>query len=223
MTGELPSLHICDDWISIPLSDWEMVLAAQTVFGASNDWTEIVPGRDSIALQFDPAAVTPDQAGQIVLKHLANLERASGTSSATVVIPVCYDTVFAPDGEHVARKLGIAVETLPAWHASQVQRVAMLGFMPGFAYLESEAECNEIGRLANPRQSVGAGSIGIIGRQSCIYSFDSPGGWPIIGRTPLRLFDPVRDQPAILSAGDIVRFEAIAKDTFDHWLQDATK
>ena len=93
----------------------------------------------------------------------------------------------------------------------------MLGFMPGFAYLESVEDSPTIGRLANPRQLVSAGSIGIIGRQSCIYSFDSPGGWPIIGRTPLRLFEPAKKQPALLSAGQTIRFEAISKEAFDHW------
>ena len=109
---------------------------------------------------------------------------------------------------------------MPSWHASQLQRVAMLGFMPGFAYLESEEECHAIGRLASPRQLVSAGSIGIIGRQSCIYSFDSPGGWPIIGRTPLRLFDPAKNQPALLASGQTVRFQSITKDAFDNWQRE---
>jgi len=130
---------------------------------------------------------------------------------------VCYEGELAPDRAYVAEKLGIADQSLPVWHASRLQRVAMLGFMPGFAYLESDEPCPAIGRLASPRQLVKAGSIGIIGRQSCIYSFDSPGGWPIIGRTPLRLFDPAQQQPALLSAGQSVRFESISRETFDNW------
>tara|TARA_R110001606_G_scaffold130554_2_gene266066 strand:+ start:1213 stop:1884 length:672 start_codon:yes stop_codon:yes gene_type:complete len=221
VTGHAPPIHICDDWISLPLPDWETILAAQYALSTDDQWTEIIPGIDSIAVRFDPALVSPDEAAQLVSDQTSNLTSIAGKSHATVVIPVCYDAAFAPDNEYVAKKLGIAAETLPSWHASQIQRVAMLGFMPGFAYLESMEGCADIGRLASPRQSVAAGSIGIIGRQSCIYSFDSPGGWPIIGRTPLRLFDPAKSQPALLSAGDTVRFEAISKDAFDHWPQEA--
>ena len=212
-----PIIHICDDWINIKLTDWESVIAARSAFSAHDHWTEIVPGIDSIALQFDPALVSPDDAARIALEQLSNLTRIVGNSGSTVTIPVCYDAEFAPDRDHIAGRLAITPDILPAWHVSQVHRVAMLGFMPGFAYLESSEDCPAIGRLASPRQLVSAGSIGIIGRQSCIYSFDSPGGWPIIGRTPLRLFDPAKKQPALLSAGQTIRFEAISKEAFDHW------
>ncbi|ASK88051.1 5-oxoprolinase subunit B family protein [Sphingorhabdus sp. SMR4y] len=217
MSDDRPEVHVCDDWISIPLPDWHKIPAAQHILAASDHWTETVPGLDSIAIQFDPARLAPDQAAHIALDQLSELKRAPDTASSTTVIPVCYDAAFGPDRDYVAEKLGIPAAALPSWHSAQMQRVAMLGFMPGFAYLESMENCGNIGRLANPRQSVAAGSIGIIGRQSCIYSFDSPGGWPIIGRTPLSLFDPARDQPALLSAGDKLRFEAISKTTFDNW------
>ncbi len=220
MSGHDPMIHICDDWISIKLPDWKTILAAQNALSASSHWTEIVPGLDSIAVQFDPALLSPDDAARMASDQMKNLTRVVSHSSATVVIPVCYDAALAPDREYVAEKLGIAAAALPSWHASQLQRVAMLGFMPGFAYLESEEECPAIGRLASPRQLVSAGSIGIIGRQSCIYSFDSPGGWPIIGRTPLRLFDPAKNQPALLAAGQTVRFQSITKDAFDNWQRE---
>lgn len=223
MTDQATPIHICDDWISIQLPHWEMILAAQNALTADDHWTEIVPGLDNIAVQFDPALISPDEAADIASDQMTNLARLTSTSPSTMVIPVCYDATFAPDSEYVAKKLGITVEALPSWHASQIQRVAMLGFMPGFAYLESMEECATIGRLASPRQSVDAGSIGIIGRQNCIYSFDSPGGWPIIGRTPLRLFDPAKDPPALLSAGETVRFESISKDEFHNWTQDAAE
>tara|TARA_R110000796_G_scaffold14011_27_gene45870 strand:+ start:3750 stop:4421 length:672 start_codon:yes stop_codon:yes gene_type:complete len=216
-----PTIHTCDDWINITLPDWEAVLAAQIAFSTGDHWIEIVSGLDSIAVQFDPALASPDDAVNMVRYQLDRAAPASGKSSNSLIIPVCYGEQLAPDRDHVARKLGIAVEALPSWHASKMQRVAMLGFMPGFAYLESTESCPAVGRLANPRQLVAAGSIGIIGRQSCIYSFDSPGGWPIIGRTPLRLFDPSKIQPALLSAGDTVRFESISKNAFDNWPLEA--
>lgn len=210
-------IHICDDWIHIPLPDRDMIAAAQNILSASDHWTEIVPGLDSIAVQFDPALILPADAADLVRNQLDHATSASTESRITITIPVCYEGELAPDRAYVAEKLGIADQSLPVWHASRLQRVAMLGFMPGFAYLESDEPCPAIGRLASPRQLVKAGSIGIIGRQSCIYSFDSPGGWPIIGRTPLRLFDPAQQQPALLSAGQSVRFESISRETFDNW------
>lgn len=221
MADPASPIHICDDWISIRLPDWESILAAQAALSANRHWTEIVPGLDSIAVQFDPALISPDDAANIIWDQLDSASPVAAASRSTVTIPVCYEAELAPDREYVAKKLGIAAEALPSWHISQMHRVAMLGFMPGFAYLESTEECPDISRLASPRQLVQAGSIGIIGQQSCIYSFDSPGGWPIIGRTPLRLFDPVKNEPALLSAGETVRFESISKDAFDQWQQDA--
>lgn len=221
MADHDPTIHICDDWISIKLPDWESVIAAQSALSASKYWTEIVPGIDSIAVQFDPALVSPDHAAKMASDQMANLTRGGGNSRSTVTIPVCYEPEFSPDRHYIADRLGISAEILPSWHISQMHRVAMLGFMPGFAYLESLEQCPTIGRLASPRQLVATGSIGVIGRQSCIYSFDSPGGWPIIGRTPLRMFDPSKNQPALLSAGQNIRFESISKDAFDHWQQEA--
>lgn len=215
-----PTIHICDDWIHIGLPDREMVTTAQTALTASDHWTEVVPGLDSIAVQFDPALISPDNAAQLLRDQLKRRPAKHRNLHEIVIIPVCYEDYLAPDRKYVAEKLGIAVDSLPSWHAAQVHRVAMLGFMPGFAYLESSEDISDIGRLASPRQLVKAGSIGIIGRQSCVYSFDSPGGWPIIGRTPVRLFDPASAKPALLAAGDTVRFESISKDAFDHWQQD---
>ena len=182
MAAHKPTIHTCDDWINITLPDWEAVLAAQIAFSTGDHWIEIVSGLDSIAVQFDPALASPDDAVNMVRYQLDRAAPASGKSSNSLIIPVCYGEQLAPDRDHVARKLGIAVEALPSWHASKMQRVAML---------------------------------------SCIYSFDSPGGWPIIGRTPLRLFDPSKIQPALLSAGDTVRFESISKNAFDNWPLEA--
>ena len=217
MTDLRTAIHICDDWIDIQLPDQETVIAAQMAFAANHHWTEIVPALGSIAVQFDPAVVSPEEAANIVRDQLDHARSTSDTSQSTINIPVCYDRKLAPDLDHVADRLGIAPETLPSWHTSRAQYVAMLGFMPGFAYLDSEEECPAIGRLSSPRQLVKAGSVGIIGRQSCIYSFDSPGGWPIIGRTPLRLFDPAKEQPALLSPGQTVRFESISLAEFENW------
>ncbi|WP_373491322.1 allophanate hydrolase subunit 1 [Parasphingorhabdus sp.] len=223
MPENAPLIHICDDWISITLSDRESVLAAQAAFAASGGWTEIVPGMDSIAVQFDPCMLSPDDAARLTRHQLKSATSVNPESTTMVTIPVCYEGDLAPDLAFVAEKIGIETDAFRDWHTSRPQQVAMLGFMPGFAYLESPDPSPAIGRLADPRQLVHAGSVGIIGRQSCIYSFDSPGGWPIIGRTPLLLFDPAQEQPALLSAGQSVRFETISRQTFDQWPRTTAK
>ena len=223
MADHDPAIHICDDWISIKMSDRETILATQIALSDSNHWIEIVPGLDSIAVQFDPARDSPGEAATIVQDQLDGAAPAPKSLHNMVIVPVCYDQELAPDQKYAASKLGIEAAALPAWHASRSQRVSMIGFMPGFAYLESTEPCPAIGRLTNPRQLVKAGSIGIIGQQSCIYSFDSPGGWPIIGRTPLRLFDPAKTQPALLSAGQTVSFQSISREEFENWPQAAEK
>ncbi len=215
MTKQDPEIHVCDDWVSIAFADRNMVLAAQHALSTGDHWAEIVPGINTVAVQFDPALTSPEDASNIVRDQLTNAGKFDTNLRPEMVIPVCYDPQMAPDRQFVAKKLGIATEALPSWHTSHAFDVAMIGFMPGFAYLEAHSPIPSLGRLSEPRQLVPAGSIGIIGRQSCIYSFDSPGGWPIIGRTPLSLFNAATSPPALLSAGQSVRFEAISKDEFN--------
>lgn len=183
-------------------------------------WTEVVSGLDSIAVQFDPARITPHEAIDLLRQQLQQPQPAIGAQTAPITIPVCYEGAFAPDRDWIAKKMGLTVEALLQWHSSQQFTVTMLGFMPGFAYLQCSGDIAEIGRLPKPRQKIPAGSIGIIGNQSCIYSFSSPGGWPIIGRTPYRLFDPDQDKPALLSADQLVSLQPISKAEFDAIAKD---
>lgn len=172
-------------------------------------WREIVPGLESVAVQFDPAHITPDKASDLLREQLLQPLTAAVPQIDPITVPVCYDKIFAPDQERIADKLGMSPATLIAWHNNLSFTVTMLGFMPGFSYLRCQEEIAKIGRLPKPRQKVEAGSIGIIGNQSCIYSFSSPGGWPIIGRTPVSMFRPENTRPALLSANQVVSFRSI--------------
>ena len=131
----------------------------------------------------------------------------------TVAIPVCYDEYFAPDIGSVAATNGISIEDIIVLHTSKTYRVYMLGFLPGFSYMGEVDEKLIMPRKPQPRM-VSAGSIGIAGRQTGIYPQASPGGWQIIGRTPIKLFDPERREPALLQAGDKVQFISISKNEF---------
>ena len=214
-----PGFHVCDDWISVQLRDLASVHAAIGHLKSRSEWLEIVPGLESLAIQFDPAQYSPSEAEALLRECLKTKELAAMESSDPITIPVCYDPEFGPDQKLISQSVGVEPEHLAEWHCSLELTVTMLGFMPGFGYLRSNEAIPDIGRLAQPRQKVIAGSIGIIGDQSCIYSFDSPGGWPIIGRTPLSIFDSARDEPAILSPQQPVRFRSIGREDFDRLLK----
>ena len=132
-----------------------------------------------------------------------------------VEIPVCYGGEYGPDIGDVAARAGLGEGAVAARHAAASYRVAMLGFSPGFPFLlglPPELACP---RRDTPRASVPAGSVGIAGAQTGVYPLESPGGWRIIGRTPLALFDVLREPPALLQPGDRVRFVAISSDEFE--------
>lgn len=209
------AIHACDDWLSCQLSDLDAVHTAKAAISGQDIWQEVVAGLDSIAVQFDPAEITPEAAENMFRQQLLNPQNPAIAQPEPISIPVCYDAELAPDRDWIAERLGLSTEALMEWHSNLKFTVTMLGFMPGFAYLQCPEDVPDIGRLSKPRQIVAAGSIGFIGDQSCIYSFSSPGGWPIIGRTPVILFHPKRPQPALLSASQLVSFQAISRAEFD--------
>lgn len=132
-----------------------------------------------------------------------------------VKVPVCYDMAFAPDLQHVAAVNKIATEEVIRLHYSKTYRVYMLGFLPGFTYMGEVDDRIAVPRKSGP-QPVAAGSIGIAGKQTGIYPLASPGGWHIIGRTNLKLFNPGLENPTLLREGDLVQFIPISKDEFEN-------
>jgi KipI family sensor histidine kinase inhibitor len=217
------------------LAEWEQVIdvivsarvlaAAEHVRQAQLPGVrDVVPAYASFAVHFDP--LHTDAAA---LRDL--VERAAGAADArdaapaphgrTLDIPVCYGGRYGPDLADVATWAGCPPEDVIAVHAAPEYRVFMLGFLPGFPYLGSVDERIAMPRRDTPRRRVAAGSVGIAGRQTGVYPFDSPGGWQIIGRTPLVLFDPHRERPALLAPGQHVRFRPIAPAEFDEsWQAD---
>ena len=149
-------------------------------------------------------------------ERLLHLPETSDNESRLLEIPVCYEHEFAPDIEELATRKGISVEKVIQVHSSRQYRVFMLGFLPGFSYMGEVDEKISVPRKSQPKP-VAAGSIGIAGRQTGIYPSASPGGWQIIGRTPLKLFDPGKEEPTLLKAGDSVRFISISKNEFENY------
>lgn len=150
-----------------------------------------------------------------IAEHLAASETpVSGGTGKEIVVPTCYGGGFGPDLIAVAERAGLTVEEVIALHSEPSYLVHAIGFAPGFPYLGGLPERLHTPRRATPRVSVPAGSVGIGGAQTGIYPLATPGGWQLIGRTPLRLFDPARAAPALLRVGDRVRFQPIAPEKF---------
>ncbi len=204
-----------DDWILLNGLARAHILAWSAAASRQSDWQEIVPGIDSLALKYDPLDMTEAQAlaKAAVLAHSPH--DIAANEAAPITLPVCYAAAFAPDRQLVADHLGIPVDALPDWHRARTYHVAMLGFLPGFAYLTSARDMGDIPRLETPREIVPSGSVGVLGKQCGLYPVEGPGGWPLIGRVAARLFDPARDPPALLSAGQQVRFALVSRDEFD--------
>lgn len=173
------------------------------------------PGYASLLIDFDPLAVTHDEIAQVV-GHMASTGISAAENSADVVmIPVCYDGELGPDLADVAAHAKLSVEEVVRLHSSANYYVCFLGFTAGFAYLGGLPEALQTPRLASPRRLVASGSVGIAGGQTGIYPTDTPGGWRLIGRTPLRMFDPQAQPPTRLRAGDRVRISAIDRGVFE--------
>jgi len=178
---------------------------------------ELVPTYRSLFIHFDPLAISRKQLQQDVEKLLPGVEAtdAAGDRRRVVTIPVCYGGDFGPDLEFVARHNSRSADEVIRVHTSAPLLIYMLGFTPGFPYLGGIRERIAAPRLDEPRVRVPAGSVGIAGPQTGIYPIESPGGWRLIGRTPLRIFDPAAERPFLFAAGDSLQFSAVQRDEFD--------
>ena len=174
---------------------------------------ETVPTFRSLLVHYDPLTISRADLERAIA---GLLERDAVATEAGRLwrVPVCYEGELAPDLGEVALLTGRAAEAVAALHRGTLYHVYMLGFLPGFPYLGDLPEALRLPRRADPRLRVPAGSIAIATALTAIYPYESPGGWHLIGATPLRFFDPARTPPALLAPGDAVRFEPIGADAF---------
>ena len=183
--------------------------------------TDLVPAYSSLTVYYDVISVysTEHSAFEAISELIENITEekpkpVDGTKRL-IDIPVCYEIKYALDIYEIARQKNLSVEEIIAIHTSKTYRVYMLGFIPGFSYMGLVDEQIEVPRKTEPRPNVEAGSVGIAGRQTGIYSLNSPGGWQIIGKTPLRLFNKDLAQPVLFEPGDEVKFYSITEDEFE--------
>ena len=188
---------------------------------------EFVPAFTTITIYYDPWIVSKGGKQDAyetmsVITHtlLTTLKSTTNTSYRIVDIPVCYGGKSGPDLSFVASHSGLSDEEVIAIHTAGDYKVYMIGFAPGFPYLGGMDTRISAPRKDTPRTLIPAGSVGIAGMQTGIYPIETPGGWQLIGRTPIALFDPVRENPSLLNAGDKVRFILIGLKEYEQKKQN---
>ncbi len=185
---------------------------------------ELAPAYTSVAVFFDPVDVAKASgtasdifdwlAARIGAATVPKRRGSRRSAPRTVEIPVCYDPEFAPDLDEVAQHAQISAKEVVELHSAADYRVACIGFVPGFPFMSGLPKKVATPRRDTPRKEIPSGSVGIGGAQTGIYPLRSPGGWNLIGRTPFKLFDPTKNPPSLLQAGDRVRFRAITREEF---------
>jgi inhibitor of KinA len=205
--------------INNEVNDRVLALYAWLKEHAFNGLKDLVPAYSSLTVLYDPFIIRFN----VVKQRLEQAWAAAGEhfiqSPNIISIPVCYDPVFGHDIEAMAVAKGMSMDELVHIHCSTDYRIYMLGFLPGFAYMGSVDERLVTPRKPEPRE-VAAGSVGIAGGQTGIYPLNSPGGWHIIGRTPVKLFGLGQEPPVLLHAGDTVRFHSITLKEFEQYGAD---
>lgn len=175
---------------------------------------ETVPTYCSLMIHYDPDRISCDRLLGTLKELAASIDTAALPPSEVLEIPVLYGGEMGPDLAHVAENAGIGEEEVVKRHSAPEYLIYMLGFTPGFTYLGGLDPSIETPRLKTPRVSIPAGSVGIAGKQTGIYPIASPGGWQLIGRTPVRMYDPLRETPILPRAGQYIHFFPITEEEY---------
>lgn len=170
---------------------------------------ELAPSYRSLLVVFDPLTIAPEKLKATITDVAARPGGSELPQAKLITVPVFYGGDYGPDLEWVAGHLGISTEEVIRLHTETVYRVYMIGFTPGYPYMGELPAALAVPRRSTPRTRVPKGSVGMAQRQTGIYPVESPGGWQIIGWTPIELFDPKRQIPSLLEMGDRVKFESV--------------
>jgi KipI family sensor histidine kinase inhibitor len=192
-----------------------MALAIQA--DAMEGIVETVPTYRSLLIIYNPVILPIEDLKKRLERIEADLQQAPFPEPKLTRIPAVYGGVYGPDLEEVAKYHQISPEKVIQLHCSKPYLIYMIGFMPGFPYMGELLQELIIPRLKTPRLLVPKGSVAIAQKQTGIYSMESPGGWQILGRTPVELFAPEKDPPALLQMGDLVQFYQISEKEFKEW------
>jgi inhibitor of KinA len=223
MFGPTPEFSACGDRmvmvefepvIAPEINDAVHELAAAMETARIQGIVECTPSFHSLGIHYNPLQIGYADVVRRVRELVESDQRHQRRAIRRVEVPLVYGSDFGPDLKSVASAHSLSIEAVVALHCEPVYRVCLIGFTPGFPYLGGLPEALATPRLPTPRASVPAGSVAIGGRQCGIYPVNSPGGWSILGRTPLRLFDVQQAEPCLLSPGDEVVFRSICEREF---------
>ena len=206
--------YCSDDTLRVALDDRHDRSAIAEHLRNSGVWVDCVEGMRSVVVQFDPSSLSHVAAMLELKEQLASVPAATSTQSRSVEVPVCYGGEFGPELSSIAEMLDVDEASVIKLTTSREHVVELIGFTPGFAYVSGLQDDIKVPRLTEPRQRVEPGSVGIAGGLTGLYALAGPGGWPLIGRTPLALFRADETQPMLLRSGTRIRFVAIDEKTY---------
>ena len=185
------------------------------------EWmNEFIPAFITVTVFYDPCMATYDKVQMELAELLAHLGEDLAVESRTIEIPVCYGDEFGPDLEFVAQHNSLTPREVIDIHTSGKYSVHMIGFAPGFPFIGGMSEKIAAPRRDSPRLRIPERTVGIAGMQTGVYPIETPGGWQLIGRTPLRLFRPENDIPSLLRSGDKVVFQEISEADYRAWEEE---
>ena len=182
-----------------------------------NEIEDIISLKNSVGIIFNPHKTSSNKFRKKIKSLILNKKLTNNKSLKTWKIPICYDEEFAIDLNEISIQCKLNVNQIKKKHSKMTYSVDLIGFLPGFLYLGNLDESLYLPRKKNPRTHIPKGSIGIAGNQTGIYNIKSPGGWNIIGRTPLSLFNKLKDPPIDIKQGDKIIFQEITREEFDNY------
>ena len=182
-----------------------------------NEIEDIISLKSSVGILFNPHKISSSDFIKKTKNLLTNKNLINKNKMKTWEIPICYDKDFAIDLNEISTKCKIDLDQVIKKHNNKTYEVDIVGFLPGFLYLGKLDDSLHLPRKNNPRTHIPEGSIGIAGNQTGIYNIESPGGWNIIGRTPLRLFNKLKNPPIEIKQGDKIIFKEITKEEFNNY------
>ena len=204
--GDSSLLVQLGDEIDLAVNQRVHALTSLVEASSINGIIETVPAYATLLVHYDPLILSFAQVRNHLRAKIAQVEENNSRKPRQIQIPVRYGGEHGPDLEFVASHCGLPIEDVIRIHSEQAYTVFMMGFTPGFPYMGKLDDAIVTPRLQTPRTNVPAGTVAIAGSQTGIYSIDSPGGWRLIGWTPLQLFSPESDTPFLFSPGDEVKF-----------------
>ncbi len=205
------------DEISIEINEKVRRMALAMQREEREGMIETIPTYRSLLIIYNPLILSITELKKKLRGLEERLQQTPFPEPKLTRIPVLYGESYGPDVDYVAQYHQISPEEVIRLHCSKPYLIYMIGFMPGYPYMGELPEALVTPRLKTPRLSVPAGSVAIAQKQTGIYSMESPGGWQIIGRTPVNLFDPEKEPPALLRMGDLVQFYPITQKEFEDW------